>query len=281
MKQHLTLSLLTTALLTACGGVYNEHPAVDPPGPKADNPAPPPDMPSSDFQIDRHIALTTGVHHRHYDDGLHKTLETDITKTSDYSNTAITPKDSKMPRLRLPTYYSSTKEGNILIYGSLDGKGTINKRDNLAYKSFQMSAPSYRFSQFGMFNVDNGYTSFWRGQQVTKMPQEGLFYYQGDSIVGFLNDKGIVEHIERGTANAAVDFGLKRLNFTLNSPGYQGKSSGIISYNGQEKEANFYSSRNSQEGIKGKFAGENAEEMVGRYVDSAKKIDAVFGAKRQ
>ena len=31
MKQHLTLSLLTTALLTACGGVYNEHPAVDPP----------------------------------------------------------------------------------------------------------------------------------------------------------------------------------------------------------------------------------------------------------
>ena len=32
MKQHLTLSLLTTALLTACGGVYNEHPAVDPPG---------------------------------------------------------------------------------------------------------------------------------------------------------------------------------------------------------------------------------------------------------
>ena len=27
MKQHLTLSLLTTALLTACGGVYNEHPA--------------------------------------------------------------------------------------------------------------------------------------------------------------------------------------------------------------------------------------------------------------
>ena len=94
------------------------------------------------------------MHHRHYDDGLHKTLETDITKTSDYSNTAITPQDSKMPRLRLPTYYSSTKEGNILIYGSLDGKGTINKRDNLAYKSFQMSAPSYRFSQFGMFNVD-------------------------------------------------------------------------------------------------------------------------------
>ena len=74
MKRHLTLSLLTTALLTACGGVYNEHPAADPPGPKADNPAPPPDMPSSDFQIDRHIALITGVHHRHYDDGLHKTL---------------------------------------------------------------------------------------------------------------------------------------------------------------------------------------------------------------
>ena len=52
MKQHLTLSLLTTALLTACGGVYNEHPAVDPPGPKADNPAPPTEIPSSDFQIE-------------------------------------------------------------------------------------------------------------------------------------------------------------------------------------------------------------------------------------
>ena len=281
MKQHLTLSLLTTALLTACGGVYNEHPAADPPAPKADNPAPPPDMPSTDFQIDRHIALITGVHHRHYNDGLHKTLEMDITKTSDYSNTAITPKDSKMPRLRLPTYYSSTKAGNILIYGSLDGKGTINKHDNLAYKSFQMSNPSYRFSQFGMFNVDDGYTSFWRGQPVTKMPQEGLFYYQGDSIVGFLDAKGMIDHMERGSVSAAVDFGRKRLNLNLNSAGYKGSSSGIIAYNSQEKEANFYSSRNSQEGIKGKFAGENAEEMVGRYVDSAKKIDAVFGAKRQ
>lgn len=281
MKQHLTLSLLTATLLAACGGVYNEHPAADPPTPKADNPAPPPDMPSTDFQIDRHIALITGVHHRHYDDGLHKTLETDITKTSDYSNTAITPQDSKMPRLRLPTYYSSTKAGNILIYGSLDGKGTINKHDNLAYKSFQMSNPSYRFSQFGMFNVDDGYTSFWRGQPVTKMPQEGLFYYQGDSIVGFLDAKGMIDHMERGSVSAAVDFGRKRLNLNLNSAGYKGSSSGIIAYNSQEKEANFYSSRNSQEGIKGKFAGENAEEMVGSYVDSAKKIDAVFGAKRQ
>ena len=38
MKQHLTLSLLTTALLTACGGVYNEHAGSRSAGPKADNP---------------------------------------------------------------------------------------------------------------------------------------------------------------------------------------------------------------------------------------------------
>ena len=67
------------------------------------------------------------------------------------------------------------------------------------------------------------------------MPQQGLFYYQGDSIVGFLNDKGIVEHNRARDGQCRCRFGLKRLNFTLNSPGYQGKSSGIISYNGQEK----------------------------------------------
>jgi len=90
-----------------------------------------------------------------------------------------------------------------------------------------------------------------------------------------------MERVEQGTARADVDFGRKRLDVSLASPSYQGSASARINYNAKDHEATFRTIYNQPWGITGKFAGENAEEVVGRFVDSKKNVDAAFGAKRQ
>ena len=285
MKSQTLISLLTTALLTACGGVYDPNAPPADPTPEALKPGntPPPaaDTPSSNYGVPRRVAQITGVHSQHYYDALTAPFMTRNTPTADGITTAVTDKDDGTIKLRLPNFYASTRQNGLLVYGSLDGKGGVTKQAYLSYKTFQISDSSYKHSQFGLLSTDTGYTNFWRGEAVTKMPTTGQATYLGDSVVGFLNDKGVMERVEQGTARADVDFGRKRLDVSLASPSYQGSASARINYNAKDHEATFRTIYNQPWGITGKFAGENAEEVVGRFVDSKKNVDAAFGAKRQ
>ena len=282
MKSQTLLSLLTVALLTACGGVYDPNAPADPPGPKPElNPPPGANPPGSEFAVERKIARYTGEYNLHYDDGLQAIFENENSKTADNSNTVISAKGSGVVKLRLPEIYASTRRGGLLVYGSLDGKGGVTKQAYLSYKTFQMGDNSYRFSQFGLLNTGITYATFWRGQPVTKLPTEGRATYVGDSVVGFLTASGGLDRVEQGTVTADADFARKRVSVSLASPGYQGSDTARINYDAREHEATFSSNRKNGDGITGKFAGENAEEIVGRYVDTTKKVDAVFGGKRQ
>jgi hypothetical protein len=287
MKSQSLLFLLTVALLTACGGgVYDPNKPAEDPTPPAlrpdNNQRPSQDVPNSSFSIPRRVSKNTGMYNQFYYDSLFKIFESTPEPTTDESNTIITSKSGYLQSiLRMPDFYANGKEGNVLIYGSRNGTGSLNKYGNLSYKTFQVSDNSYRHSQFGMYNTNDGYTNFWRGEVVSKLPSEGKATYRGDSIVGFLSDKGVVEKVEQGSALANVDFGTRQINVSLKSPGYEGNASARIKYDAKNQEATFATMYNKPYGINGKFAGANAEEVVGRLVDTKKNVDAVFGGKRQ
>ena len=286
MKSQSLLSLLTVALLTACGGgVYDPNKPAEDPTPPALRPdnhqRPSQDVPNSSFSIPRRVSKNTGMYNQFNYDGLSKKFEDMPEPTTDESNTIITSRSGYLKStLRMPDFYANGKEGNVLIYGSRNGTGSLNKYGNLSYKTFQVSDNSYRHSQFGMFNTNANYTNFWRGEVVTKLPS-GKATYRGDSIVGFLGDKGVLEKVEQGSALANVDFNTRRIEVSLKSPSYEGGASASIRYNAEAQEATFATTYNKPYGINGKFAGANAEEVVGRLVDSKKNVDAVFGGKRQ
>ena len=308
MKSKLILSVLTAALLSACGGSStNDNQAADKPNnnqaqnqqqpqqpqnpqqpqqpQQPEQPQQPQTPPADDAKNPLKIAARTGAYNgrfvQHYKPEGATTYISNSRETADNGNTTITFKgNTDRQPLRLPTFAADKKAGSILIFGSQNGQGETVKKEGLSYKSFQVSDDSYAHSQFGSFFLDNGYTAFYRGTPTTDMPTRGSALYKGESILAFRNEKGDLIKADQGKVEAEADFAEKRLGLTMTAPQSQYKVSttAIISDSGFAT-TDLVSNRNVS--IKGVFTGPAAAEMTGYYVDAGHAVEGVFGAKKQ
>ncbi len=176
-------------------------------------------------------------------------------------------------QIKLPTFAANAHQGGLLIFNDINGK------EDLSYKSFQISDNSYRYIQFGNLDFGEQRMAFMRGEQTTQMPDSGSATYSGDSILNF-HDKGEQYlRTETGTMNARADFAQKTRDSGVSTPSHSGGITGAhINDNG------FLGADEKKTVIGGNFAGPLAEEIFGSYSHIDQDGSTVwggFGGKRQ
>lgn len=252
-KTNKALLMALPLVLAACGGGGGDNPA-------ADNDKP------------QQLGKTANYVGALFTTPANKARDPAIAATSDSSNLVLHVTNSSETYTLPSTTAGATRQGNILIYGSVTGKGgNFVAPDKRSYQSFQVSDNSYAYVQFGFANgTDNNIGAFYRGVPVGTMPTSGTATYRGDAIVGTFNGEQF-NKTELGTVRADANFAAKKLQFSLNSASHQGSIDAAI-------EKNTFVGVNSKGNVGGVFYGPNAEEIAGSY--SADGIFAVFGAKR-
>ena len=246
MKNHLILSTLTIALLSACGGGNGTFysPAASTTQPtinNSDNFLPPGDIngPTTNWQSDRDIALTI---------------------------------KAPVGQIRLPAFPADDHQNGVFIFNNIDG------RDGHSYKAFRVSDNSYRYAQFGNLDFGSQRFAFARGNETKRMPTKGSATYSGDTILNFHNTANQYLRTETGSMTAQADFATRTFNLSVSTPTHNG---GVN--NARINGSNFSGAR-GMTSIAGGFAGPEANEVFGSYAHINQDESIVwgsFGGKKQ
>lgn len=289
MKSKLIFSVLTAALLSACGGSSsNDNPTTDnnstTNNSTANNSQTQNQQSNTDngLSINRNDTSFSGVFvsHANGGPGIVGPIDDSSNQTITFDGTLL-----KGDQIKLPTYAADKKEGGILIYGSANGSGNTVERDGLSYKTFQVSDNSYRYSQFGNIVTGSEFGGFYRGQRTVDMPTSGSASYQGDGILNFMNNNNLFK-VEQGTVAANADFAAKTISFGIKSPSHSGHVDGQI-IGSEFLGTSATSDLTNHAHVLGSFAGPKAEEMYGMYTavptaaEGSVAITGFFGAKQQ
>lgn len=285
MKNHLILSTLTIALLSACGGgngtfysptASTTQPTIN----NSDNFLPPGDIngPTTNWQSDRDIALTIKARNDAELKGSSITVPTGdlgilsipVTRSiSDQSNLTVT---LPIGQIRLPAFPADDHQNGVFIFNNIDG------RDGHSYKAFRVSDNSYRYAQFGNLDFGSQRFAFARGNETKRMPTKGSATYSGDTILNFHNTANQYLRTETGSMTAQADFATRTFNLSVSTPTHNG---GVN--NARINGSNFSGAR-GMTSIAGGFAGPEANEVFGSYAHINQDESIVwgsFGGKKQ
>lgn len=297
MKNKLILSVLTAALVSACGGASDapQLPPTDIDGrpsvsrnqnlkqPDYDKPAPG----GASDSLFGNTSRTIEQHHgteRNFN-GTYTLLRkaggaSESFPSSDNNNMTVTFNDryrDDLKPVKLPTFAADDRKNGILVFNAANG------REGLSYRSFYVSDNNYKYTQIGNMTLENGDIGmFARGNRTTNMPAEGSFDYRGDGILNFLDGSNQYQRTELARVQLAADFAKKSYTLNMNSPSHRGTTSGTINNSELVPAA---AGTGDQIRANGTFTGPNAEEVYGQYnsIGSGGKeiITGHYAAKRQ
>ena len=251
---HLSLSLSTALLLTACGGGGggDNNPPLDPGTPPANIPGNNAGNSVNGIYRGTAVVVPSGS----TINSSHRTLNIG----SDYLTTLNV--NGKQFSLRRPNDDGSITTTHIL---SKDGK---------SYEIFVVSNFDYRDSSYGYIKSGNEDYIFSQGRLTASMPGSGIAQYVGQAA--------FVRNGEAGTGDSrfTADFAAKTLNGTITS-----KSSSVtftpVNINATINGNSFATANGAAVSSGGHFYGDNARELGGLFSDTVQRLSGSFGAIRQ